>query len=165
MANLLLHTVLMASAALLIGVSCVPIPAINNEVTGLTTAVFPELAASARAPFFAPLNPVPRVEYDYRYTIDDVAKSGVSTDRWERRVGDFVRGGYTFLEPDGRIRFVDYETDGTSGGFKAVVRHATPAIHFLSTQQLYKSFELHGDPLVNKLARIRSPQKANSLRG
>ncbi|KAG8238633.1 hypothetical protein J437_LFUL017665 [Ladona fulva] len=106
-----------------------------------------------RPPYLAPLHPVPPVDYDYRYTIDDVEGSGVATDRWERRQGGHVRGGYTLLEPDGRVRFVDYETDGATGGFKAVVRHATPAVKLLSTQQLYRSLAIHGDPLVNKMAR------------
>lgn len=49
----------------------------------------------------------------------------VVTHRWEERRGDLVHGSYSLLEPDGRIRVVEYTADDVEG-FKAVVKHRSP---------------------------------------
>jgi hypothetical protein len=65
------------------------------------------------------------VQYDYRYAVDDPL-SGVINDRWEHRHGDYVKGAYSVLGPDGRVRTVDYEVDGPKG-FHAVIRTQFPS--------------------------------------
>lgn len=62
--------------------------------------------------------------YEFRYSVDDL-RSGVVNDRWEQRVGQFVKGSYSLLEPSGMIRTVNYEVDGRRG-FVAVVRTHYP---------------------------------------
>lgn len=47
-------------------------------------------------------------------------------DRWEHRVGEYVKGAYSVLDPDGRIRTVDYEVDGKKG-YHAVIRMNEPS--------------------------------------
>lgn len=46
-------------------------------------------------------------------------------DRWEHRIGEYVKGAYSVLDPDGRIRTVDYEVDGHKG-YHAVIRMNEP---------------------------------------
>jgi hypothetical protein len=65
------------------------------------------------------------VQYDYRYAVDDPV-SGVINDRWEHRHGEYVKGAYSVLEPDGKVRTVDYEVDGPKG-FHAVIRTQFPS--------------------------------------
>ncbi|XP_069705124.1 uncharacterized protein [Periplaneta americana] len=89
------------------------------------------------------------VQYDYRYAVDD-PKSGVINDRWEQRYGEYVKGAYSVLDPDGRVRTVDYEVDGPKG-FHAVIRTQFPRNSLLSYLQLQKSIKQHGDPPVNIL--------------
>ena len=69
-----------------------------------------------------------QVQYDYRYAVDDPV-SGVINDRWEHRHGEYVKGAYSVLEPDGRLRIVDYELDGPKG-FHAVIRTQFPGKPF-----------------------------------
>jgi hypothetical protein len=66
-----------------------------------------------------------QVQYHYRYAVDDPL-SGVINDRWEHRHGEYVKGAYSVLDPDGRVRTVDYEVDGTKG-FHAVIRTQFPS--------------------------------------
>ncbi|KAF5297745.1 hypothetical protein FQR65_LT09919 [Abscondita terminalis] len=44
----------------------------------------------------------------------------VVSHHWEQRDGDCVRGGYSFLDSDGRVRVVQYHVHGNKG-FRAVV--------------------------------------------
>jgi hypothetical protein len=71
-----------------------------------------------------------QVQYHYRYAVDDPT-SGVINDRWEHRHGEYVKGAYSVLEPDGRLRIVDYEVDGPKG-FHAVVRTQFPGRTFVT---------------------------------
>ncbi|KAJ9591078.1 hypothetical protein L9F63_002359, partial [Diploptera punctata] len=89
------------------------------------------------------------VHYHYRYAVED-PKSGVVNDRWEHRHGEYVKGAYSVLDPDGRVRTVDYEVDGHKG-FHAVIRTQYPGNSLLSYLQLQKSFKQHGEPPVNIL--------------
>jgi Insect cuticle protein. len=57
--------------------------------------------------------------------VDD-PKSGVINDQWEHRYGEYVKGAYSLLGPDGKLRIVDYEVDGHKG-FHAVVRTQYPS--------------------------------------
>lgn len=46
-------------------------------------------------------------------------------DQWEDRHGEYVKGGYSMLDADGKIRTVNYEVDGRRG-FHAVVKRKFP---------------------------------------
>lgn len=48
--------------------------------------------------------------------------------QWEKKEGDVVKGQYSVVEPDGRIRTVDYTAD-SKNGFNAIVKHKGHAIH------------------------------------
>ncbi|KAK7869773.1 hypothetical protein R5R35_008307 [Gryllus longicercus] len=92
---------------------------------------------------------LPKVRYEYRYAVDDPA-SGVVSQRWEHRLGEYVKGAYSLVEPDGSVRHVDYEVDGEKG-FHAVVRTSPPVNTLLSADQLSKSRQSHRQPPVNVL--------------
>uniref|UniRef100_A0A2S2PA66 Cuticle protein 19 n=1 Tax=Schizaphis graminum TaxID=13262 RepID=A0A2S2PA66_SCHGA len=62
--------------------------------------------------------------YEFHYNINDLL-SGVVTHRWESKYGDYVRGSYSFLEPNGMIRNVNYEVDGKRG-YRAVTKFLKP---------------------------------------
>lgn len=49
-------------------------------------------------------------------------------DRWEHRIGEYVKGAYSVMQPDGRVRTVDYEVDGKSG-YRAIIRMSEPSRH------------------------------------
>ncbi|KAE8737083.1 hypothetical protein FOCC_FOCC017459 [Frankliniella occidentalis] len=91
------------------------------------------------------------VHYKYQYAVDDRA-SGVVNDRWEQRNGDFVKGQYSLLDPDGKVRTVDYEVDGERG-FHAVVRTQYPAPSLLSIQSASQVHEVYQDSPVNVRAK------------
>lgn len=56
-------------------------------------------------------------------------------DRWEQRIGEYVKGAYSVVEPDGRVRTVDYEVDGKKG-YHAVIRMNEPSEYYSSTSLL-----------------------------
>ncbi|XP_023717665.1 uncharacterized protein LOC111869981 isoform X2 [Cryptotermes secundus] len=101
------------------------------------------------------------VQYQYKYAVDDPI-SGVINDRWEHRHGEYVKGAYSVLEPDGRVRTVDYEVDGPKG-FHAVIRTQFPSNRFLSYIQLQKSLKQHPDPPVNILTNQRIPTESSEF--
>ncbi|PNF41983.1 hypothetical protein B7P43_G13668 [Cryptotermes secundus] len=102
-----------------------------------------------------------QVQYQYKYAVDDPI-SGVINDRWEHRHGEYVKGAYSVLEPDGRVRTVDYEVDGPKG-FHAVIRTQFPSNRFLSYIQLQKSLKQHPDPPVNILTNQRIPTESSEF--
>nr|CAI5833978.1 unnamed protein product [Callosobruchus analis] len=57
--------------------------------------------------------------YSFRYLIN---ATDIISLHSEERLGDKVTGTYTFLQPDGNVRFVRYQVDGSSG-FKAFVEY------------------------------------------
>lgn len=61
-------------------------------------------------------------KYSFAYDVQD-ALTGDSKSHVENRNGDIVQGQYSFNEPDGTRRIVDYTADSVNG-FKAVVRKA-----------------------------------------
>ncbi|XP_034238948.1 uncharacterized protein LOC117643896 [Thrips palmi] len=87
------------------------------------------------------------VHYKYQYAVDDPV-SGVVNDRWEQRSGDFVKGQYSLLDPDGKVRIVDYEVDGERG-FHAVIHTRYPAPSLLSIQSASQVHEVYQDSPVN----------------
>lgn len=101
------------------------------------------------------------VQYEYRYAVDDPI-SGVINDRWEHRHGEYVKGAYSVLEPDGKVRTVDYEVDGPKG-FHAVIRTQIPSNRWLSYIQLQKSLKQHRDPPVNILTNQRIPTASSEF--
>lgn len=67
-----------------------------------------------------------QVEYHYRYAIDESKSKGPIMDRWEHRIGEYVKGAYSVMQPDGRVRTVDYEVDGEKG-YRAIIRMSEPS--------------------------------------
>ncbi|CAH1111520.1 unnamed protein product [Psylliodes chrysocephalus] len=59
-------------------------------------------------------------EYEYGYDIEDT-QTGDSKSQSEQRQGNFVRGSYSVVDPDGHRRTVEYTADPVHG-FSAVVR-------------------------------------------
>lgn len=58
-------------------------------------------------------------KYNFAYDVSD-AYTGDYKTQTEERDGDYVKGQYTLIEPDGTRRIVDYTADGENG-FNAVV--------------------------------------------
>lgn len=58
-------------------------------------------------------------KYNFAYDVSD-AYTGDVKSQSEERDGDYVKGQYTLIEPDGTRRVVDYTADGQNG-FNAVV--------------------------------------------
>lgn len=58
-------------------------------------------------------------KYNFAYDVSD-AYTGDYKTQTEERDGDFVKGQYTLIEPDGTRRVVDYTADGQNG-FNAIV--------------------------------------------
>lgn len=70
---------------------------------------------------------VMQVKYDFRYSVNEPTY-GVVMDQWEDRHGEYVKGGYSMLDADGKIRTVNYEVDGRKG-FHAVVNRKYPGMN------------------------------------
>ncbi|KAK9719575.1 Insect cuticle protein [Popillia japonica] len=64
------------------------------------------------------------VMYSFRYGVE-APHLGLLTHHYEERKGDLVRGSYSLLERDGRIRIVEYKVDGKRG-FRAFVTYRKP---------------------------------------
>ncbi|KAK7603596.1 hypothetical protein V9T40_003595 [Parthenolecanium corni] len=77
-----------------------------------------------RAPVRNPPHRLGRIHYEYRYSIEDPI-SGVISEKWESRLGNYVKGRYSFLQADGLVQTVHYESDDTSG-YRAIVQTAKP---------------------------------------
>lgn len=66
-------------------------------------------------------------DYSYSYGVKDL-HTGDIKHQWEKKEGDVVKGQYSVVEPDGRIRTVDYTAD-SKNGFNAIVKHKGRAHH------------------------------------
>uniref|UniRef100_T1GKB2 Cuticle protein n=1 Tax=Megaselia scalaris TaxID=36166 RepID=T1GKB2_MEGSC len=94
----------------------------------------PLVAKYATAPvvaktFAAPITVEPEIvdahpQYQFAYDVQD-ALTGDSKTQEETRDGDFVRGSYSLIEPDGSRRTVTYTADAING-FNAVVSKDIP---------------------------------------
>ncbi|XP_017778971.1 PREDICTED: uncharacterized protein LOC108564433 isoform X2 [Nicrophorus vespilloides] len=73
---------------------------------------------------------VNEVSYSFKYSVDE-PKLGIVTHHWEERNGGKVRGGYSLLEPNGKVRVVEYQVDGNKG-FKAFVTFRRPPVRWTS---------------------------------
>lgn len=63
------------------------------------------------------------------------------THHWEERKGDLVRGAYSLLEPNGKVRTVQYQADDRRG-FRAVVKHRNPPGKFkISNSEILDKFD------------------------
>ncbi|XP_058458511.1 uncharacterized protein LOC131435051 [Malaya genurostris] len=60
-------------------------------------------------------------KYQFEYTVKDHS-TGDHKNHWEIRDGDFVKGEYSLIEPDGSQRLVMYKSDAKRG-FEADVKH------------------------------------------
>ncbi|CAH4022730.1 unnamed protein product [Pieris brassicae] len=88
--------------------------------------VFFGLVAAAAALPVVPVahvayEPEAPVHYQYQYSIHD-GVSGDVKEQQEAREGDAVHGSYSFIQPDGVHRIVEYTAD-KEHGFNAVVRY------------------------------------------
>lgn len=62
--------------------------------------------------------------YFFKYNVEQ-PQHNVVTQHWEERKGDLVRGDYSLLQPDNKIRLVEYVVDGEKG-FRAAVKYRKP---------------------------------------
>ncbi|XP_050422796.1 cuticle protein 19.8-like [Adelges cooleyi] len=74
--------------------------------------------------FYVPAGEENELTYEFNYEINDLV-SGIVSHRWESRYGDYVKGSYSFLEPNGMIRSVFYEVDGNKG-YRAITKIYKP---------------------------------------
>lgn len=58
-------------------------------------------------------------KYAFKYGIED-PHTGDAKAQYEERDGEYVKGQYSLVEPDGSIRTVEYTSDPVHG-FRAVV--------------------------------------------
>ncbi|KAM3962365.1 uncharacterized protein ACR2FA_003605 [Aphomia sociella] len=81
----------------------------------------------------APIHHIPHYdhytfpEYKFAYSVHDHHTGDVKSQH-ELRHGDHVTGGYELVEPDGRLRKVEYKADDHTG-FNAIVHHSSPHHH------------------------------------
>lgn len=66
-------------------------------------------------------------DYSFSYGVKDL-HTGDIKHQWEKKEGDVVKGHYSMVEADGRIRIVDYTAD-SKNGFNAIVKHKGHAVH------------------------------------
>ncbi|XP_018561038.1 larval cuticle protein A2B-like [Anoplophora glabripennis] len=64
-------------------------------------------------------NAVNEESYSFNYVIN---VEGIISQHNEHRHFDVTRGSYSFLQPDGQVRVVEYQVD-TDNGFKAFVKY------------------------------------------
>lgn len=65
-------------------------------------------------------------KYNFAYDVSD-AYTGDYKSQTEERDGDYVKGQYTVVEPDGTKRVVDYTADGQHGFNAVVSKEGRPA--------------------------------------
>lgn len=70
----------------------------------------------------------PPPKYSFAYDVSD-AETGDFKSQTEERDGDFVRGQYSLVEPDGTRRVVDYTADERNGFTAVVSKEGRPAVH------------------------------------
>ncbi|XP_019877465.1 uncharacterized protein LOC109605339 [Aethina tumida] len=63
-----------------------------------------------------------KVSYSFKYSID---RFNLITHHEEERKDDSVHGFYSLLQPDGRVRLVEYRVEGNKG-FRAFVKYNKP---------------------------------------
>lgn len=68
--------------------------------------------------------------------------TGDKKSQYETRDGDFVKGAYSLVEPDGTVRVVEY-TSHPHTGFNAVVKKLGHAVH---PQSHYPAYPIHYGP-------------------
>ncbi|KAK6641999.1 hypothetical protein RUM44_013722 [Polyplax serrata] len=66
-------------------------------------------------------------KYVFEYGVHDPHTHDAKK-QWESRDGDVVKGSYRVIQPDGRIRIVNYYSDGKNG-FNAEVKYIGKAEH------------------------------------
>ncbi|XP_018322279.1 uncharacterized protein LOC108734997 [Agrilus planipennis] len=76
---------------------------------------------------YAPAHEYKNHDYSFSYGVKDL-HSGDVKQQWEKKEGDTVKGSYSLIEPDGRVRIVDYHAD-KENGFTATVKHKGVAKH------------------------------------
>lgn len=62
--------------------------------------------------------------YYFKYDIDHPEHNLIAR-HWEMKRGELIRGGYSFLQPDNRVRTVEYVVEGRKG-LRAAVDYRKP---------------------------------------
>lgn len=84
-------------------------------------------------------------KYNFAYDVSD-AYTGDYKTQTEERDGDFVKGQYTLLEPDGTRRVVDYTADGQNGFNAVVSKEGHPSAAGGPTHHQYRPAVVHYKP-------------------
>ncbi|XP_054270133.1 cuticle protein 7-like [Macrosteles quadrilineatus] len=79
----------------------------------------------------------PNPQYQFAYSVQDPI-TGDAKAQEESRDGDFVKGSYSLVEPDGNVRTVQYTADPVNG-FNAVVSRAVGAAPAPVAAPVYKA--------------------------
>ncbi|XP_045505437.1 cuticle protein 19.8-like [Colias croceus] len=100
-------------------------------ITCLLALSVPSRATGYEGLVYAPGHASPEYysypSYEYEYSVRD-PHTGDNKAVWEKRDGDVVVGGYSFVEPGGSIRIIEYRAD--KSGFTApVVKRIGPKVH------------------------------------
>ncbi|XP_044731026.1 larval cuticle protein A2B-like isoform X1 [Chrysoperla carnea] len=94
--------------------------------TYVNAGALPVAAPVAAAPVLAKVEEYdPHPQYSFAYNIND-ALTGDAKNQQEIREGDFVKGSYSLIEPDGTRRTVNYIADPVNG-FNAIVNREPAA--------------------------------------
>ncbi|KAJ8918328.1 hypothetical protein NQ315_008021 [Exocentrus adspersus] len=83
-------------------------------------------------------------KYSFKYGVNDYHTGDIKSQQ-ESRDGDYVKGQYSLVEPDGSIRTVEYTADKHTG-FNAVVHKTGPTKHF--EQQEHQAVEVQEEPQI-----------------
>lgn len=114
------------SLQLVVSSSGSPVSAYGRSAARLSRAYYDRPAVDDE---YALQAAAPPPKYNFAYDVSD-AYTGDFKTQTEERDGDYVRGQYTLVEPDGTTRVVDYTADPRNG-FNAVVSkqggHRTPS--------------------------------------
>lgn len=101
-------------------------------------------------------------DYSFSYGVKDL-HTGDIKHQWEKKIGDVIKGHYSMVESDGRIRIVDYTAD-SKNGFKAIVKHKGEAIHPHTDGTSYARQKLlparHEEPIIEKTILHKPPNIA-----
>ncbi|XP_072942954.1 uncharacterized protein [Epargyreus clarus] len=102
----------------------------NRLATNLFLLTVATSITSARVLHNSEENHYPR--YAFRYSVHDHKTRDIKN-HWEARDGDYVQGAYSLVEPDGKLRLVDYWADDAHGFNADVKRLAanTPVVEVL----------------------------------
>ena len=86
---------------------------------------------------YNPIPYYPPAKYDYSYSVNDPTTGDIKSHS-ETRDGNYVRGAYSLVDPDGFKRTVTYTADNING-FNAVVNREPIAVQYSAPVLGYKA--------------------------